>query len=452
MSNTTDQRSAPLPAERFAHLNVFVAGYGYHESSWKVADVAVPGMLGLDHFVDVARTAERGVVDSLFFADSPGVAEFRPRFMAQSGFDPIDLLAALAAVTEHVGLAATASTTYTQPWDLARRFATLDHLSRGRAGWNIVTTGSPYAAANFPEQVHPPHAERYDRAEEFVEVVLKVWDGWEDDAVLASRATGTWADGAKLHAPHHVGPHFSVAGFLPIARSPQGHPVLAQAGSSPAGVALAGKHADLVFTPQSNIEQSLAFRERVRAEAASNGRSPDAIRLLPGLSFVLGSTEAEAEAGWRRLEEASSEEFRLLNLLHIAGVHADTTGEFDPDGPFPYHVFDRATSTTFAEAVCTAARAGNLTFRQAAAKFATLPGGLHFTGTPDGLADLIETWWRAGAADGFTLQPLRLPMDLALFADHVTPILQHRGVIQPGYREGTLRDKLGLPRPPGRRS
>ena len=441
-------RHETVPAERFAHLNLFVAGYGYHESSWKVSAVEHPGMLDLDHFIDVARIAERGMIDSLFFADSPGVAEFRPRFMAQSGFDPIDLLAALAPVTQHIGLAATASTTYSTPWDLARRFATLDHLSRGRAGWNIVTTGSPYAAANFPVQVHPDHADRYAIAEEFVEVVLEVWDGWEDDAVVASRSTGIWADAERLHAPHHRGEHFAVAGFLPMARSPQGHPVLAQAGSSPAGVALAGRFADLVFTPQSTMDAGIAFRRQIRDVAAGNGRSPDSIRTLPGLSFVLGATEGEAEAAWQRLEAASSEEFRLLNLLHIAGVHAGTTGEFDPDGPFPYHVFEKATSTTFGAAVCAAAREDGLTFRQAAARFATLPGGLHFTGTPEGLADLIESWWRAGGADGFTLQPLRLPADLALFVDHVVPILQHRGVVQGGYSKGTLRDKLQLPRPP----
>jgi FMN-dependent oxidoreductase (nitrilotriacetate monooxygenase family) len=448
---TSAQRLATEPTH-FAHLNVFVAGYGYHESSWKVSAATTPGGLDLDHFIEVARAAERGVLDSMFFADAPGVAEFRPRFMAQSGFDPIDLLAALVPVTEHIGLAATASTTYSAPWDLARRFATLDHLSRGRAGWNIVTTGTPYAAANFADQTHPEHADRYDRAEEFVEVVLKVWDGWEDDAVVASRSTGIWADGTKLHPPRHRGEHFSVAGFLAIPRSPQGHPVLAQAGSSPAGVALAGRFADLVFTPQSTIANGIAFRDRIRASAASNGRAADSIRTLPGLSFVLGSTEREAAAGWEQLEAASSEEFRLLNLLHIAGVHADQAGDFDPDGPFPFHVFDNATSSTFANAVSTAARDRGLTFRQAAAQFATLPGGLHFTGTPDGLADLIETWWRAGGADGFTLQPLRLPLDLALFADHVVPILQGRGVVQREYSPGTLRDKLGLPRPPGVRT
>jgi N-acetyl-S-(2-succino)cysteine monooxygenase len=432
---------------KYAHLNLFVAGYGYHESSWKVAPGPTRGLLGLDHFVDVARIAERGVLDSMFFADSPGVASFRPRFMAQSGFDPIDLLSALVPVTEHIGLLATASTTYSSPWDLARRFATLDHLSGGRAGWNIVTTGNPAAAQNFADRPHPEHADRYDRAREFVEVVLKVWDGWEDDAVVASAPTGRWADGDKLHPPNHQGEHYSVAGILPIPRSPQGHPVLAQAGSSPEGIDLAARFADVVFTPQSSISDGIAFRDRLRTAVGTYGRAPDDIRALPGLSYVLGSTEAEASAAWDELESASSEEFRLLNLTHIAGVPEAIVREIDPDGPFPYHVFESATGKTFAASVTKAARDGNLTFREVAHRFSTLPGGLHFTGTPEGLADLITEWWRAGAADGFTLQPLRLPLDAALFVDHVAPLLQQRGVTRPAYGTGTLRDQLGLPRP-----
>ena len=440
---------------RHASLNVFVAGAGYHEAAWKVERTASgrsgsaghPPVLGLDHFVEIAQTAERGLLDSLFFADAPGVAEFRTHYMVQAGYDPIDLLAALTPVTQHIGLAATASTTYSAPWDLARRFATLDHLSRGRAGWNIVTTGNPHAAANFGLDQHPEHTARYDRAEEFVAVVLKVWDGWEDDAVLASVATGRWADAAKLHPPRHRGEHYSVAGILPFPRSPQGHPVLAQAGSSPAGIALAGRFADLVFTPQASFEQSVAFRQRIQSEAGSNGRDPEHIRLHPGLSFVLGSTEGEARSAWDELEAASSEEFRLLNLMHIAGVDHTAVGAFDADGPFPFHIFDRATGQTFAAAVRTAAREHGLTFRQAAHRFSTLPGGLHHTGTPESLAEIIETWWRGGAADGFTLQPLRLPRDLTLFVDHVVPLLRERGVTPHEYAPGTFRDRLGLPRP-----
>ncbi len=435
---------------KFAHLNLFVAGYGYHEAAWKIDPKGSQGVLGLQHFVDIATIAERGVLDTIFFADSPGVAEFRPRFMAQSGFDPIDVLAALSAVTEHIGLVATASTTYSSPWDLARRFATLDHLSGGRAGWNIVTTGSPYAAPNFADRPHPPHADRYQRAQEFVEVVLKVWDGWEDDAVIASAQSGIWADGSKLHPPRHQGDHYSVAGILPFPRSPQGYPVLAQAGSSPEGIDLAGRFADLVFTPQSSIAAGAAFRANLRSVAERHGRSADDVRTLPGLSYVLGSTEAEAERAWQQLEDASSEEFRLLNLTHLAGVDGALAADVDPDGPFPYHLFEHATGQTFAAAVTKVARDGKLTFRQTARQFSTLPGGLHFTGTPEGMADLITTWWHEGGADGFTLQPLRLPLDAALFVDHVAPILRRRNVIRSEYVEGTLRDQLGLPRPRNR--
>ncbi|MEO5899933.1 MAG: NtaA/DmoA family FMN-dependent monooxygenase, partial [Ilumatobacteraceae bacterium] len=395
-----------------AQLNVFVAGYGYHEASWKVSGKEHPGVLDLAHFTHVARIAERGVLDSLFFADSPGVAEFRPRFMAQSGFDPIDLLAALVPSTEHIGLLATASTTYSAPWDLARRFATLDHLSAGRAGWNIVTTGNPVASRNFADRDHPAHEDRYDRAQEFVEVVLELWDGWADDAVVASPRTGEWADRNRLHPPRHHGEHFSVDGILPIPRSPQGYPVLAQAGSSAAGVDLAARFADVVFTPQANVAAGAAFRTRVRAAAAAHGRDPGQVRLWPGLSFVLGSTEEEADAAWAELEAASSPEFRLYNLAGIAGVDPRRVDSIDPDGPFPYELFDDATGVTFAAAVTTAASERGLTFRQTAQEFSTLPGGLHFTGTPDGLADLIESWMEAGAADGFTLQPLRVPLDL----------------------------------------
>ena len=432
---------------RYAHLNLFVAGYGYHEASWKLAANGSQGAPGLSHFIEIARTAERGVLDSMFFADSPGVATFRTRFMAQSGYDPIDLLAALVPVTDHIGLLATASTTYSAPWDLARRFATLDHLSNGRAGWNIVTTGNPTAAANFADQAHPEHRDRYARAREFVEVALEVWDGWEDDAVVASPTTGEWADQHKLHPPLHRGEHFSVAGILAIPRSPQGYPVLAQAGSSDEGVDLAGRFADVVFTPQSTIAAGAAFRQRVRSVAESYGRSADDIRLLPGLSFVLGSTEAEATAGWDALQAASSEEFQLFNLTHLAGVPQSLVADVDPDGPFPYSLFDRATSQTFGAAVTKVARAGGLTFRQVARQFSTLPGGLHFTGTPEGLADLIGAWWHQRGADGFTLQPLRLPLDLTLFVDHVVPLLQAQGITKRRYAGGTLRDELGLPRP-----
>lgn len=278
-------------------------------------------------------------------------------------------------------------------------------------------------------------------------MVLKVWDGWEDDAVLADSATGRWADATKLHPPHHSGEHYSVAGILPFPRSPQGYPILAQAGSSDDGIDLAGRFADVVFTPQSSIAAAAAFRTRVRATAERHGRRAADIRTLPGLSFVLGSTQAEATAAWEQLEAASSEEFRLQNLTHIAGIPRVAAAEVDPDGPFPYHLFEAAGGKTFGAAVAKVARDDGLTFRQTAHRFSALPGGLHHTGTPETLAALITEWSCADAADGFTLQPLRLPLDLELFVDHVVPILQRDRVAKREYGSGTLRDHLGLPRP-----
>ena len=435
---------------RFAHLNLFVTGYGYHEAAWKVSDDAWPATPGLDHFIRIAQLAELGVIDVLFLADGLGVALFRTQFMAQSGFDPIDLLAALITSTAHIGLAATASTTYSEPWDIARRFASLDLLSGGRASWNIVTTYHQLSAANFGAAGHPEHGDRYNRAAEYVEAVLKVWDGWEDDAVIASRESGVWADPSKIHPPNHRGERYGVAGILPIPRSPQGYPVLAQAGSSDAGVALAARYGELIFTPQSSMENSTAFRARLHSEARSLGRADDDVRLLPGLSFVLGRTQAKAQAAWRELEDASSPQFRLHNLLHITGIDPLRVPSFDPDGPFPHHLFAAASNKTFAAAVTSTATGEGLTFRQTAERFSTLPGGLHFTGTPDAMADLIERWWRRGAADGFTLQPLRMIRDLTVFVEDVVPILRRRGVVKPGYVGGTLRDELGLSRPANR--
>ncbi len=435
---------------RSINFNVFVAGLGYHQASWAVSPRGRNGALGLDHFIEVARIAERGLLDSLFFADSPATSTFRSRFMLASMFDPIDLLAALTPVTTDIGLFATASTTYSAPWDLARRFATLDTLSKGRAGWNIVTTGNAAAAHNFSMAEHPEHANRYLQAHEFVEVVLKVWDGWEDDAVIAATQRGEWADVSKLHPPAHRGAHYAVSGILPFPRSPQGYPILAQAGSSTDGVNLAGRFADLVFTPQASIAEALAFRSRIRANAASYKRDPDYLRMLPGLSFVLGSTEEEATRAWQSLEDATSEEFRLGNLTSICGMSPEAAAGVDVDGPFPFALFDQAKSTTFAAAITRVAREEGLTFRETSRRFSTLPGGLHHTGTPESLAALIEGWWQAGACDGFTLQPLRLPVDLELFVDQVMPILQERGIAQRSYRSGTTRDKLGLPRPANR--
>jgi N-acetyl-S-(2-succino)cysteine monooxygenase len=429
---------------RYLNLNAYLRNPGYHESAWKVSSADPASVLEIGSYIELARIAERGIIDSIFLPDSPGVAEFRSEYLPGQGFDPVQLLSAVATATAQVGLIATVSTTYSYPWDVARRLATLDFISHGRAGWNVVTTVEPAAAGNFGDQPHPPRADRYERADEFVAVVLELWDAWEDDAFVGSKQSGVWADPAKLHPPRHHGTHFNVSSYLPFPRSPQGHPFLAQAGSSPPGVALAAKYADGVFTPQRDIPAGVEFRSSLRAQAAAAGRDPEHIRALPGLSFLLAGTEADAQRRRDELEAAASGEFRWRNLANLAGLDFTT---IDPDAPFPPHLLDDAPKTSFGASIYRLAAEEPTTFRAVAQKLSALPGGLDFTGTPEGLADLITEWFAAGACDGFTLMPNVLPSELATFVDEVVPILQARGIARTEYRGTTLRDHFGLPRP-----
>jgi N-acetyl-S-(2-succino)cysteine monooxygenase len=430
---------------RYLMLNAYLRNSGYHEAAWRVSPADPASVLDPRHYIGLAQTAERGILDSIFLPDSPGVAEFRSEYLPGAGLDPLQLLSCVATMTERVGLIATVSTTYSYPWDVARRLATLDFLSHGRAGWNIVTTVEPAAAGNFGDQPHPPAADRYDRAGEYVEVVLKLWDAWEDGAAVTSRQTGQWADPDRLHPPRHHGKYFDVAGYLTFPRSPQGHPFLTQAGSSPPGVALAARYADAVFTPLGDIAAGIAFRQNLRAQAATFGRDPDQIRVLPGLSFLLAGTDAEAAALKAELEAAASAEFRWRNLANLAGL--DYTA-IDPGAPFPPALLDDAPKTSFGASIYKmAAEEPGATFRAVAQKLSALPGGLDFTGTPEGLAQLMTEWWEAGAVDGFTLMPNVLPAQLEAFVDHVVPILQKQGLARTEYAGTTLRDHVGLPRP-----
>jgi FMN-dependent oxidoreductase (nitrilotriacetate monooxygenase family) len=437
-----------LSAERrYLNLNAYLRNSGYHEAAWRVSPADPAQVLDPRHYIELARTAERGVLDSIFLPDSPGVAEFRSEFLPGAGLDPLQLLSSVAVATEQVGLIATASTTYSFPWDVARRLATLDFLSHGRAGWNIVTTVEPAAAANFGDQPHPPAADRYDRAGEYVEVVLKLWDAWEDGAAVMSRQTGQWADPARLHPPRHHGTRFDVASYLPFPRSPQGHPFLTQAGSSGPGIALAARYADAVFTPLAAVEAGVAFRQNLRQQAAGYGRDPGQVRVLPGLSFLLAGTDAEAATLKADLEGAASSEFRWRNLANLAGLDYTV---IDPDAPFPPGLLNDAPKTSFGASIYRMASDDPAaTFREVAQKLSALPGGLDFTGTPEGMAELITTWWDGGACDGFTIMPNVLPGQLAAFVDHVVPILRKSGIARTEYAGTTLRDHFGLPRPSG---
>ena len=421
-----------------AHFAAFLAGVGYHESAWRLAapaDLADPfGVLER-----ATQTAERGLLDAAFFADSPGLEIFRARYFPQVGFDPLELLAALARSTTHVGLIATASTTYNAPYDLARRFSTIDHLSGGRAGWNIVTTRYAGAAGNFGLAAHPAAEDRYARAEEFVEVVSRLWESWDAHAVVADQDRGVWADTDLIRPVDFHGRFFDVTGALTLPRSPQGRPAFAQAGSSGPGIELAGKTADLVFTAQPDVPSAQRFRESVRAAARRHGRDPDAVLVLPGVAFVLGSTEAEARAARAALEERVDPEFRWRNLAHNAGLDAAL---IDPDRPLGAAAIAAAHRTSRTDDVVRRGEQTGKTFRQLAEELTGLPGGLEFTGTPDRFADLIERWVTEGGCDGFTLQPATLPGALEAFTDHVAPLLRKRGLHRTEYTATTLRGHL----------
>jgi FMN-dependent oxidoreductase (nitrilotriacetate monooxygenase family) len=427
------------------HFNAFIWPNGYHESAWRVVDDDIRGVLGLPYYSDIARIAERGLMDSIFLADNIAIAEYRAAYLPQTQFDPISVLSALAAGTTHIGLIGTGSTTYNKPWELARRFATLDHLSGGRAGWNIVTTVTPLAAANFGEPTHPDHADRYARAHEFVEVVTQVWDSWEDGAVIGDRERGVWADRSKLHAPRFHGQYYDVEGVQPFPRSPQGHPVLVLAGQSGAGVELAARHADMVFSGPPSREAAVAFRADLHAQAAALGRDPERVLALPALMITLGGTEAEAASRARQLEELASSEFRWQNALYTAGLDPDA---FDPNAPLPSHLWAKPSPSTRADQLYAAARARpEASLREIAQQVSGGAGQSHFVGTPEQLADYIIGWQDAGAVDGFTLMGSTLPHELTAFVDQVVPILQRRGRYRTAYTGNTLREHLGLQRP-----
>jgi len=423
-----------------AHFTAFLTGVGYHESAWKLADpadLAGPARFGV--LERSALAAERGLLDAAFFADSPGLAIFRARYFPQVGFDPLELLAALSRSTTRIGLIATASTTYSTPYDLARRLATIDHLSSGRAGWNIVTTRYAGAAGNFGLAAHPDPADRYARAEEFVEVVTRLWDSWDADAVLGDQDKGIWADTDLIRPVDFHGRFFDVSGALTLPRSPQGRPAFAQAGSSGPGIELAGKHADLVFAAQPDIPGGRRFRESVRAAAGRHGRNPDDVLVLPGVAFVLGSTEAEARALRAELEDRVDPEFRWRNLAHNAGLDVALV---DPDRPLTEAAIDSANRSSRTDEIVRRGRETGKTFRQLADELTGLPGGLEFTGTPGQFADLIGEWLAAGASDGFTVQPATLPGSIELFTEHVVPLLQRRGLHRTEYTATTLRGHL----------
>lgn len=438
-----------MPAERRLHLNLFILPGGHHEVSWRHPGVDPGRVVDIGFYQELARTAEAAKFDSVFFADGPSL-HADVRYTSHFRLEPFTWLSAIAAVTTRIGLVGTASTTYLEPYNAARLFASLDHLSRGRAGWNIVTTASPQAAANFGLDAHPVHADRYRRAHEFVEVVGKLWDSWEDDAVAADQAAGVFADPQKVHRIDHEGAHFRVAGPLNTPRTPQGRPVYVQAGSSEDGKDFAAAHAEAVFTAQQTVENARGFYRDVKRRAGALGRDPERILILPGISPYIGSTETEAKALHEEFAELIQPELSVRHLGKILGV--DLTGA-GLDEPVPPDLLEDTVEQAYGsrrQVILDLIRRERPTLRRLLEELAGARGHKTAVGTPEQIADQIEDWFATGAADGFNVMPPYFPGGLDVFAAEVVPILQRRGLFRTEYEGTTLREHYGLDRPESR--
>ncbi|UGT63147.1 NtaA/DmoA family FMN-dependent monooxygenase [Nocardia asteroides] len=425
---------------------VNVGSAGYHPAAWLDPALAPDAFIDLAHYRRVAEVAERGALDGLLLPDIPVQQPGIARGPAAT-LDPVLVTAALAVSTERIGLVPTASTTLNRPYNLARRILSLDHASHGRAGWNAVTTFEPRAAANFGLRELPDRDERYRRAAEYLGVVTGLWDSWEEDAVVGDQESGVFADPAKVHALNHVGEFYSVAGPLNVVRSPQGRPVLVQAGASPQGRAFAAAHAEVIYTSQLSLSGVREFSAELRAAAAAHGRTPEALRILPGLVPVVGSTEAEARGRFDALQNRLHPDSTPVRTLAQWLGYPDAELELDAPLPERYTVLPatRVGPEGFFTALTRYAAETGYTVRELLTH--VLGGHRVVIGTPKTVADHIELWFRNGGIDGFTVIPAVLPASLADFVDEVVPELRRRGLFRRGYEGATLREHLGLPVP-----
>lgn len=430
------------------HLNLFIQSRGHHEAAWRHPKASKLPLTEIQYTVEMAQKAEAGLFDSIFLADVLGLwndVEKTPF----NWLEPLTTLAALAMTTNRIGLIATASTTYTEPYNLARQFCSLDHISHGRIGWNIVTTWSPQAGGNFGGIGQVSHADRYERAEEYMTVVNGLWDSWADDAVLDDRVSGRYANPRLVRPVDHAGPHYQVKGPLNLPRSPQGRPVFVQAGSSDTGRQFAARHAEAVFTAHLEKATAKAFYADLKGLVAGIGRNADQVLILPGFSPIIGPTEAEAHRFSEELNELSDPETGRNRLsLRFGGydfsqLPLDKT--LSPED-FPDPSSNEA-SRSRTEVIVDFVRRERPTLRLLLAKLAGARGHFTFEGTPEQVADLMEDWVADGAADGFNLMPPVLPEMLDVFIAEVVPLLQRRGLFRTAYEGETLRSHFGLPRP-----
>ncbi|GAA1195646.1 LLM class flavin-dependent oxidoreductase [Pseudonocardia alaniniphila] len=433
------------------HLNAFVFPAGHHEAAWRHPSTQPERIHDADYFHQLARTAEDAAFDAVFVADIPALTS-NVAYNAVGGLEPITLLASIAAATSRIGLIATASTTYYEPYNLARLFASLDHLSKGRAGWNVVTTVSEVVAANYGLDVHPDPTDRYARASEFLDVVTKLWDGWDEDAIVLDRATGRFADIERIHPADHTGPLFHVRGPLDVPRPPQGRPVLVQAGASNQGRSFAARFAEAIFTAHQRLVDGQAFYADIKDRATRFGRAPSEIVILPGICPFIGDTDTAARELEREFNELTVPEYGLRLLEQLTGVRLC---EAALDKPVPQELFHDAGDVTDnarsrLQVVAGIVQRERPTVRRLLHRLAGARGHLAVTGTAEQVADTIEEWFRNGAADGFNVMPPFYPGGLELFASRVVPLLRERGLFRAEYTGSTLREHLGLSRPRSR--
>ena len=434
--------------KRQLHLNLFIQSRGHHEASWRHPASSSLPLTDIQYVQNLARQAEAGLFDSIFLADTLALMD-TVAHSANTWLEPITVLGALTVSTSRIGLIATASTTYTEPFNLARQFGSLDHMSCGRAGWNIVTSWLAAAARNYGDNGQVSHADRYTRGEEYMQVVKGLWDSWADDAVLDDRAGGNYANPQRIRPINHKGAHYSVAGPLNMPRGPQGRPVFVQAGSSETGRRFAARHAEAVFTAQMEKSTAQAFYADLKALVVAEGRAADQALILPGLSPVIAGTETEAKRLVRELNDLTDPEVGRKRLSGRFGGHDFSHLPLDKplsleDFPDPGTV-EAARSRT--EVIVGLVRREKYTLRQLLAYLAGARGHYATAGTPEQIADLIEDWFNDGAADGFNFMPPILPAMLEVFIAEVIPLLQRRGLFRTAYEGTTLRSHFGLARP-----
>jgi len=437
---------------RQMHLGMSIRGLGYHPAAWRHPDVPADGTLSFEHYRRSALAAERGKCDLVFFADGIGIRERDiPRgSLARSGYEivelePMTLLPALAVVTERIGLVTTASTTYNEPFHIARKFATLDLISHGRAGWNVVTSWSEAEARNFNREQHVDYDTRYLRAAEFVEVVKGLWDSWEEDAFPFDKQSGRFLDPAKMHVLDHKGAFFSVRGPLNVGPLPQGHPIIVQAGASEQGRELAAATADIIYAVHPSQAGAQSFYADLKQRLGKYGRAADDLKILPALRPVVGKTTSEARAKFDQLQELLEP---LVGLARLNQTFGDLSG-YPLDGPVPLDKLGPAELRSISQQLLDRVRRQNPSIRELYQEVAGM-GGFCLIGTPSDIADVMQAWFENDACDGFNITPTHLPGGCEDFVEMITPELQRRGLFRREYQGRTLRENLGLMRPVNR--